>query len=843
MSLYFTHSGWLWCALAAAVILTLAWKRSLLDFSRQRRRTLLATRACILAAIILALAGATLSFRSQDRETVMLVDVSESVADAAVERAVEIQRALQDSDRANLVKTIYFAQEPAFERDAISDEAKRETNLENAIFAAYAATAPDRNSRVILVSDGNETLGDAQRAIRGANAPLDVAPIDAPKSDETQMTALELPERARQGAPFQGTAIARSSERTRGTLSIYKNGALIEKREVELNVGENRYAFQATAEPNDKDVEITATLEAQLDHFLDNNQATGYVATEGAPQILMLAKNPDLMRNFTTAVRAQDLNIQTRPLEGTPTDSLELEKFDAVILADAPATSLSLRQMEALREYVGDFGGGLVVIGGENAFGAGGYGKTPLDEILPVQSNFEKDKEKPSLAIALVLDRSGSMEGDKLELTKDAAKGVVELLSPQDFISIIAFDDAPHEIAPLQNVVSPTAITETIGALAADGATNIYPALAKATDDLLRVNAKFKHIVLLTDGQSVPGDFEKAIRRATSGDITVSTVGIGSDCDRFLLEKLATDGAGRYYQCDDPRSVPQIFARETNLADRSTLNETPFLPVEGTSYADAYASISLEYAPPLLGNVVVEPKPTSSVALVTESGAPLLAFWRFGLGRVVAFTSDVDGRWSAEWLDWPDFGPFWAQTLRFAGRDAQDARSELAISVQGARAQVAVNALTHSGARLNGGTGRVTLVDLQGRKRAYELEQSGPGRYEASFAVDPDAKYGAQATIERNGEPVVALNRIIYAPKSRESDVKPANEKLLRALANSTRGLYATDARELATAASRADMDADARRAAPLRNPLLLLALALYVLDVYLRRGVFAKER
>ena len=840
MSLYVTHPGWLWLALAAIVVIALARRRSLLDFSKARQRTLVATRALVVGAVILALAGLTISFVSNERETILLVDVSESVGDSALQIAERINDELNDGDQTNYVKTIYFAKTPAFEPDALQDDAKSETNLEDALFAAFAATDPTRKSRALLISDGNETIGDLKRAFDAANAPVDVVATETPTKRETQMTALELPERARQGAPFQGAALARSSVATRGALSIFKNGALLEKRDVEIAPGENRYEFQATAEPNDKDIEITATLESEIDEFLDNNQAQGYVAAEGAPQILMIAKNPELTRNFVAAVRAQDVAIQTRPIEGTPSDPLELEKFDAVILADAPATSLSLRQMEALREYVREFAGGLIVIGGENSFGVGGYAKTPLDDLLPVQSNFEKDKEKPSLAIALVIDRSGSMEGDKLELTKDAAKGVVELLSPQDFIAVIAFDDAPHEIVPLQNVASPSVITETIGALASDGSTNIYPALAKATDDLLRVNAKFKHIILLTDGQSAPGDYDKAIRRATGGDVTVSTVGVGDDCDRFLLEKLAADGAGRYYQCDDPRAVPQIFARETKLADRSTLNETPFLPVEGTSYAEALAELSIEFAPPLLGNVVVEPKPTSSIALATETGDPLLAFWRFGLGRVVAYTSDVDGRWSAEWLDWPDFGTFWAQTLRFASRQENATRSELTLQLGAEYARIAVDALERNGERLDGGEATAAVVDKFGRKRSITLEQTAPGRYEASFPIEQDAKYGVQTTIARNGEPLVSLSRILYAPKSRESDLKPINEGALRELADATGGRYATDVDELVES-SVVDKRV-ARRAAPLRNALLLFALLLYVVDVYLRRGVFTKE-
>ena len=837
MSLYFTHPNWLWCAIPIVGILAFACKRSLVEFSPTRRRAILSIRAFVCAAILLALAGLTLAVASRRAETILLVDASASVGSNALQRAEAFAAQNAPIGKPSKQRSIYFAAEPNADLDALTVEQKNATNLESALFAALAAADPTCATQIVLFSDGRQTSGNAETAIQDSKIPISVVPVDASERPEVQAARLEAPERARQGATVKCVAVVQSSIETSGALSFYKNGTLQETRDVELTVGENRFEWDVSSGASDKELELAATIDAKNDEYVDNNRATAFVATDAAPQILVVAKSSDLTRNFTTALKAQDLQTQSRPIEGFPTDPLELERFDAIVLSDAPATSFTLSQLNALRDYVRDFGGGVLAIGGENSFGAGGYARTPLDDLLPVRSTFEKEKEKPSLAIALVIDRSGSMDGDKIELTKDAAKGVVELLAPQDYIEVIAFDDAPREIAPLQNALSPSAINESIGAIAAEGSTNIYPALAKATDDLLRANAKFKHVILLTDGQSVPGDYEKALRKAANGNITVSTVGIGGDADKFLLEKLASEGSGRFYYCEDASSVPQIFARETKLADRSNFNETPFLALEEPAASTMLDGISMEYAPPLLGNIVVRAKPTSETALSTETGDPLLTYWRYGLGKAAAFTSDVDGRWSAEWLDWAEFPQFWAQTVRFVARSVNSERAEVQIAIDESRARLTLDARDRNEDYLNDADTTVSVVDGQGRKRELEATQKAPGLYEAAFPVKLGEKYRAFANAAKGGKSIAAIDRVFFVDQGRESDVNPPDETLMRAIAERTGGLYDPTPQELSAALK----GAQAQRGVPLRFLALALALIVYVVDVYLRRGVFAK--
>lgn len=830
MTIYFTHPVFLWSAAALFVALGLGWRRSALDFSPARMSLLAVLRTLIGLAVIFALAGLTLGLPSTRREAIFLIDASQSVDEASRQKVERFVDDVTSKDSTINVKKLYFAGRAANEISGLTAEERNATDLEGALLTALAAADPTCVSRVALFSDGVETVGDVSQ-IASESVVVSTIPLATSEKPETQVSELLLPQMVSEGEPFRARAVVRSSVATAGRISFFQNGGLISSREISVDVGENVYECDMTSNGKTKEIEVVATIETKDDTFVDNNSASALTLADGKPRVLTVASEPANLRNFVAALESQDFVAEVRPIEGFPTDVVELENFDAIFFSDVPATALTLRQMEAIRAYVRDFGGGLLVAGGDSSFALGGYAKTPLDDALPLRSDFEKEKEKPSLAIALVIDRSGSMEGEKLELTKEAAKGVVELLSPHDFISVVAFDDAPRQVVPLQLVTSPSVIAETIGSIVSSGSTNVYAALNHAAEDLARANAKFKHIILLTDGKSAPGDYEKSIRKATDAEITVSTVGIG-DCDRFLLEKLASDGAGRFYHCADARSTPQIFARETKLADRSALNEEPFLATTEVAGLKMLEGVDFDAAPPLLGNVVAKPKTTSEVVLTTETGEPLLAHWRYGLGVAVAFTSDVDGRWSAEWFDWPDFSQFWAQIVRFAAR-SKDSTSRLTVATKGNTTTVAFDLRDRYEQFLNDAETKTIVVDGAQNRRELPTPQRGPGFYQVSFPTEPGVKYAIQTTSTKNGETLATQSRVFVVPKGRETDVAPTNEKALREIAEKSAGAFDPTPEEFV--ASFANVG-DAKVSKSLRGVLLCFALTLFVFDVYFRR-------
>ena len=381
--------------------------------------------------------------------------------------------------------------------------------------------------------------------------------------------------------------------------------------------------------------------------------------------------------------------------------------------------------MEVARTYVQDLGGGLIMLGGDQSFGLGGYYKTSLEEILPVRSDFEKEKEKPSLAMMLVIDKSGSMGGEKIEMAKEAARAAVELLGPSDKVGVLAFEGENFWVSEMHPCTDKGFVLDRIAGLEAGGGTVMAPAMEEAHETLQRHGRQAqardhpdrRHLV----ARRLRGDRAGDGRRP---DHVSRPWRWGATPTRSLLEEIARLGNGRFYVADDPAQVPQIFAKETVTASKSAINEQPFAPTVVRS-TQVLSEIRLDEAPFLLGYVVTRPKPTAEVILATESGDPLLAWWRYGLGMSVAFTSDAKARWAAEWLTWPQFGQFWAQVVRHALRKAETKGTFVQVERHGRKAVVSLDAIEPSGKFLEPGDDRAD----PGRPQAGDQEdRDGPGR-------------------------------------------------------------------------------------------------------------------
>jgi len=513
------------------------------------------------------------------------------------------------------------------------------------------------------------TTGDAQKAATALQGkiPVDIFALPGREALEVQLSGVVPPAQVRQGEPFHVEIVIDSNhDGETGTLEVYRGDIKAADQKIKLKKGENRLILKQTIDAGGL-VPITARLKGCQDALVDNNSNFALVSAQGKPRVLLLESDPGQARQLVWALREQNIQLEVRPARGAPETLAELSNYDALILSNVPATALSLRQMDAARTYVRDLGGGLIMLGGDQSFGLGGYYKTALEEILPVRSDFQKEKEKPSLAMMLVIDKSGSMGGEKIEMAKEAARAAVELLGPNDKIGVLTFEGENFWISEPHPCNDKGFVLDRIAALGAGGGTVMAPAMEEAFETLRGTVAKLKHMIVLTDGISAPGDFQGIAQAMAAERITVSTVALGPDADQPLLEEIARLGKGRFYVADDPGQTPQIFAKETVTASKSALNEQPFSAalVRPTR---VLAGIRLDEAPFLLGYVITRPKPTAVVILATETGDPLLAWWRYGLGMSAAFTADAKARWAAEWLSWPQFGAFWAQVVRHVMR-------------------------------------------------------------------------------------------------------------------------------------------------------------------------------
>ncbi|MDR2706315.1 MAG: VWA domain-containing protein, partial [Planctomycetaceae bacterium] len=827
-----SHPQYLVGLIFVAVLLW-GFRYSLTDFSKTQRFISLGVRLVILILIVFALAGLTFLSPTHEKMIVFLLDQSRSIDPAASEKAQQFIESAQKIAGTTPIPVVTFAANPQIQNHTspvfpstdfvqenvdvseLSEQSeqskqselseltdKNATNIAAALKPALALIPPRYVPHLVILSDGNETAGDILTAAVRGGVTISTVPLPASAEPEVQLADLKLPTQIRQGEPFYLDIVIQSNYNTDAIITLYKDSFKVVEETKTLKIGENVFRFRQSVD-DQRQQEFSVTVSAHGDTILDNNRAAGLLFTGGKPRVLLIDSEPKTIRDLASALREQDITAEVRPPEGVPRSLEELDHFDAVILSNVPATSLTIHQMNLLRTYLSELGGGLMMLGGEQSFGLGGYYKTPIEEILPVRCDFEKEKEKPSLAIALVIDRSGSMGGQKMELAKDAAKAAVELLSPRDFATVIAFDHESYVVCAMQSAVSTGTINAAISTIEAAGGTNIYSGLIDAHEQLRRTSAKLKHVILLTDGHSSPGDYEGIVRQMLNDQITVSTVGVG-DADNELLKMIAENGKGRHYSCNDPKAIPQIFAKETITASKSAINETPFIPVIVTP-TEVLANIDIETAPPLLGYVVTRAKPTSRFILATQNetgtGDPLLVWWRYGLGMSAAFSSDAKSRWGAEWLTWSGYSQFWAQIVRQIMRQSDQRGSMFEIQQHSGNIHLTLNIVDEEkDCYINDATGQTTMIHPDLSKEEIKLQQTAPGRYEAEIDLKKtnyQGGYHLQTVLKLGEKNLVNQSRGVMVGYPEELRLKPTNNELLQRLAESTGGLFNPEPEEL----------------------------------------------
>jgi uncharacterized membrane protein/uncharacterized protein YegL len=736
-----------------AIILLIALQRySLVDRPRGRRWASLGLRAAAILFLILAICRPFAAEKNDRLHVNFLVDVSESVDLAAAEKSLEqidqwisnlrggdswalfaVGRGVRQFESTAELKEVLTSW-----RNGVADDGFRSASqLGKSLLATRLVFPSDKVRRTVLLSDGQET----EAGLEGVLAQLAEEGIETRFSRvsglaraESAVVSLEPSSRdAFYGEVLRMNVELAANQKAAGELRLIHNGVIVQRQPVELS------ATGPTSASFDVDVKTpgatqwTAELVTENDHFPINNQASCTVTVRGRPRLLALHQEPQRLRAFTRIMQEQDIEVEVRGEHGLPDSLDELAAFDAIALADLPATSLTPRQMQMLKRFVTDLGGGLLMMGSENSFGLGGYYKTPVEEVLPLVSRYEKEKEKPSLAMVLVIDKSGSMQGTKIEMARQAAKATVELLGAQDSIAVIAFDSNTQVVCPLTTASDAATVQAAIDSLAASGGTNMAPAVAAAKETLEATPAKIRHVICLGDGRTPPANLEALAEEMADSGITLSTVAIGS-ADKALMSRLAELGRGRYYETDDPSNVPQIFTKETMQATKSAIKEDLFGSVQIGDHP-ILAGYTGSELPFTLGYVMTEPKPTAQLLLAVETGDPLMAVGRFGLGAGMAFTSDVTEKWGGEWLVWDGCGKFWAQAVRGLLRKNQVDGLQVVSHHAADQWRFDIRRVAPDGLPVNGIQWNAIALTPDGQEQPVAVRELGLGRYEASVST------------------------------------------------------------------------------------------------------------
>ncbi len=836
-------------ALLTIPLLAAVSRRSLADFPRRQLVAQAVVRALVFTAVVLALAGPELRGAGRGVSLVVLADVSTSIPDETVAREQQIIDDLVRTARRRgdaPPRVLRFAAEP--EEVAPGSPLLRMgaggAATDPALASSLAAGLVDATGvpRVLLLSDGLATRGDllgASRRLGQRGVALDVVPLPAPAQADAAIAELSAPDLIRPGEPFRLDVRVVSDRAIDAQLRVDGGRAVSfdePQRIARLNAGATTLTFRARVLQPGTAV-VRAHLSAAGDRRPANDDGVLALATQAAPRVLCLEGAPGVASAFARALAAQHITTDVQGARGAAAGALA--GADLVVLADVPRAALPDQMLAALDGFV-RAGGGLLVAGGTQSFGPGGYAHSPLEPLLPLRLDVPEVQEEPALALALVIDRSGSMTGPKLELTKQAARATADAMAASDQIAVVVFDNQATPVVPLQAAANRQRITRDIGRIAAGGGTNILSGLREAVDELMPARARKKHVILLSDGQSPYDEIPELVDAATAARITISAIGVGDGADQTMLKMIAARGGGRFYQTRDPASIPRIFSRETSdLGDQSVV-ERPTRPRVDKHIA-ALAGTMLETAPPLGGYVMTRPRSQAETVLAAPDGAPLLARWPVGLGQVVAWTSDLGARWAAGWARWSGFEKLWVQLARAAMRRHPPSHFEIHAARTADRVRLTVDAIAPDDQFLRGLQGEVSVVEIaadgQPRPaRRLPMPETAPGRYEASLR--PEVESGAlsfAATFTAGGAPVADATGRLSLPLAPElMPVPQGDQQSVMAL---TAAAAASGGRVLKEATQALDPRGAARPTRrPLRRLLLLAAVLLYVADVALRR-------
>jgi len=724
-----------------------------------------------LLCVVFSLAGIQAVTFNNKLAVAFILDVSDSMRasgrDSGLQFVREALRTMRN-DGSNEAAVVVFGADAQVERSLstlkdlplLSSQVRTAgTDVESAIRLGLALLPSDHAKRLVLLSDGQQTVGDADaaaRLVRAVNARLDVVTIPVQEGPDAAIERIDAPQRASIGQTIPLQVAVRSNTPMLAQLTVFSGPDIVTQQKVNLVVGLNEFSVRANATRTGF-TEFRALVAAEVDTVPQNDALSASVIVIGPPRVLLVSVPPGsplpgdkgVVVDETTALKAAltsaGILYDDATARSLPTEMQSLSSYQSIIMVDVPARELSPRTMSAIQSYVRDAGGGLVTIGGPSSYGVGGYFKTPLEETLPVDSQIKDPRRFPAVSMAIVMDKSGSMsvqEGGvmKIRLAAEGAARAAELINDDDEITIIAFDTKPQDvIGPFTGRTREQFIPKIVSIAPGGGGIYTYESLVEADKIISAATRPTKFVILMADGDDAehPDGAREIVKAMHAKDITVSVVAVGEGKDIQFLQDLAQLGGGRFHLTTKASNLPTIFTEETALAQRSYIIEQPFSAKQG---AGSPILSGISQLPLLQGYVATTAKPSAQVVLKANETDPLLATWQYGLGRVASFTSDATGRWAKAWVAWQDFPKFWAQTVRWTILDRPDTGMDARVTQHADQSLIEADlppARLDENIKLT-----ATLIDNEGKSSQTPLIETAPGHYEApAFLNQPGAYF------------------------------------------------------------------------------------------------------
>ncbi|MCP4350397.1 MAG: VWA domain-containing protein [Desulfobacterales bacterium] len=735
------------------------------------------------------------------------IDVSESIEEKRTNPAIAfMQKAaagMKADDQAGL---LIFGREPSvetdlkknFEPNVIQSTVNRNfTNISGALQTAIGRLPNQGKNRIVLFSDGNENMENAVEAAWLANSlGIEIYTVPLPSwysENEVFIEYLDTPTAVALETPFEIRLGIMSTSENRGELLILKNDSLLSTQQISLKPGKNIFKFKDILERQGLYL-YKAVINVQKDTVHKNNENISFTKGTGKSTVLYLTSNEKADIPLVRALQTQGIDVAHKIIGKTSHAIHDLIEYSAVVIDNVPARAFSFADMENIRTYVRDMGGGLVMTGGNESFGAGRYGKTPVEKTLPVFMDAPATLKYPGLCLILVIDKSDSMTGtfhtqSKLEMAKIAAFSAVEILNPFDQVGILAFDSDFQWVVPITQVKERNQIALKLSTLEEEGGTALYPALAEASKALGEISAAKKHMIILSDGLTEQADFQTLISSMKESRITVSTVATGTGSDISLLTSIAQWSGGRSYYTDNAGNIPRIFTDETRIISTNVVIEKTMQPYTKTK-GEIILGIQDDPWPVIHGQVAAHPKPGARVLIRTEQG-PLLAAWQYGLGRSAAYTSDLSSMWGKDWILWDNYSKFASQMVKWVQRKKSLENVSAVIEKKGNTGILTADVTDNHKNFVNHLSLKARiLAPSEADWSAISLDQVAPGRYRGVFPAEETGGYFV-SLFNTESQGTYLSHAFGYGiPYSDEFNNRDTDEVLLKRLASITKGQF-----------------------------------------------------
>lgn len=776
--------------------MVLAWVLWPPPLSRLRSRLSLGLRLALVGLLVLALAGLRVDTLPHKRAVVAVVDLSASTRGGLEGEASAVRALAAAKGPDDLFGVVTFGHDAAVEmpltRDPQFDVFQTQpdpnyTDIAGALRLAAGLIPQGYARQLVLVSDGRQNLGDAASAVaalRAEGVRLDVYPVGEAPAAEALVLGVDAPSELREGQRATVTVRLRSTVAAAGPMVLLVDGAEVETRVVSLAAGVSSQIFDISGLGVGLH-KVRVDLNVTPDTYSQNNVGEAGIRVTGRPNVLVIEGQEGQGANVQAALQAAGMRVDRVTVAHAPVDTTTLGKYDGTVVVNAPADAFPRGAMDAIAANVHDLGRGLVTIGGTTAYGPGGWQGTPLEAALPVRMDLPNRPEKPKVAVILVMETMEDPRADQIAL--GAAEAVIDKLSPDDLVGVIA--DGHNFLVPLTPASQKAAIDSKLeSASLADPGSYLQP-MNTAGDALVKTDAALKHIVLLGDGDADGSRLSPELQARVAGylnqGVTTSSIGIdvhNSPPAMSYMQDLAQAGGGRFYQSNNPSQVPQIFLRESQVSLRPWFENTPFFP-KVTTAGDLLQGVSLDAFPQLGGYVVTTAKPNAEVYFQSDKQDPVLAAWNYGLGRSVAWTSDVTGQWTTGFLKSPVSGTLLARMVAWTLPGGQQTLT-IDSRPSGDGLDVSVSGPDTSGATLQLGVQR---PDLTGT--TVNLVPTSPGHWQGQVPGTSVGTYLIHARLTKGSTALGDGDAVVSVPYSPEFLDLGRDDGLLRQLARQGSGI------------------------------------------------------